>query len=1101
MKLNIIFLLILCPTIALPQFVMVNGSGDPITGSKIIKKRDKTNEYFVVANINRGIAFLEIRNGEVVNKEITRISTNALEATLFAHEIGPDDYIIGGGSRVEDDLLSENAYRYRNKNVSWSNYYRHCSDRTNDLGLFTCFYPDSDSTLIIGGDSRHAACGRPDLDFHFIKTDVKGNLLNQIAFSQESIGTTDLIYCMEAVNKKLFFGGISIVQPCGGTNNQAPIAGSMDKNFNNISLWTYSSPDFPVNAILLRINASLNNPNNLLSTIWFNRNECNLSPYRTAIMLGDSLGNPRRSFEILSTTPAQEILAIKMTSVANGFLMGGQLVENSQVKGIVLINLSHNGDLISSRVYESVDPNGVFDINDFVVEPDKITMLGTLTSSNTQGVVIAGIGPDGNFINPPACLRVRNLSLRFNPITFQKKPLSFERSNDGLIFPYQFRKTTEPIRDLSCTFCQVANINVTAKIDTTCTGTCNGKILLQIPDTSSYSFAWSNNRSNASISGLCPGDYSLKVINRDGCSKDTLFKISQFTPIQARATLNNLVCSPGQITGTVRVDSVRGGVGPYSYTFNNRPVSTQNTFSNIGPGNYPILVSDAKNCSFNTSISVPSLPGLNASIPSLSVVNVGDSVVVRVQINSSSGRITSYSWRLKGNSNPASCLNCPVLRLKANANDSIFVNIVDSLGCTLTLRTALVVRQSFSFNARVDSTCLSSCNGRISIVGIPDTTGYTFAWSNGRQTRTVAGLCPGTYQVSITSPNNQRRDTSIIIAAFRPLTYSKSSTSSCGDSCKGTISIRPNGNSANVQYRWSNGATQNALNKLCFGTYRVTITDKNNCPIRDSLVINDVIPKFGLVVEDLNCKNPPTASIRVDSISGATAPFRFAINNGSFSNNQKFTSLETGKNYSVSMQDVRGCIVSSMVAIPKLTPINVNIASIKPLFFGDSVRLNANLTPPNSAVSYAWRLGQNRNKLSCNNCPSPVLTANQTDTVFLVVRENLGCSANSFLVFNVNSNNKVFIPTVFSPNGDNVNDLFRAYSNGQGGEVIVIRIYSRWGELVYEDGNFDLNDPARGWNGIFRGKPANTGVYVYYLSVKFADGLTDVLKGDVHLIR
>jgi gliding motility-associated-like protein len=1083
------------------QFTMVNGSGDPITGSKIIKKRGKTNEYLVIANINRGIAFIEIRNGEVVNKEITRISTNSLETTHIAHEIGPDDYIIGGGSRVEDDLLSENVYRYRNKNVSWSNYYRHCSDRINDIGLFTCFYPDSDSTLFIGGDSRHAACGRPDLDFHFIKTDVKGNLLNQVAFSQESIGTTDLIYCMEAVNKKLFFGGISIVQPCGGENNQAPIAGSMDKNFNNISLWTYTSPNFPVNAILLRINASLNNANNILSTIWFNRNECNLSPYRTAIMLGDSLGNPRRSFEILGNTPGQEILAIKMASVTNGFLMGGQLVENNQVKGVVLINLSHNGDLISSRVYESVDPNGVFDISDFVVESDKITLLGNLTSSNTQGVVIAGIGSDGNFINPPACLRVRNLSLRLNPITLQKKPLSFERSNDGLIFPYQFRKTTEPIRDLSCTFCQVANINVAAKIDTTCAGTCNGKIVLQIPDTSSFSFVWSNNRSNASISGLCPGDYSLKIANRDGCSKDTLFKIAQFPPIQARATLNNLVCSPGQITGTVRIDSVRGGVGPYSYIFNNRPASAQNTFSTIGPGNYPIVVRDAKNCSFNTSITVPSLPGLNASIPSLSVVNVGDSVTVRVQINSSNGRITSFSWRLKGNSNPASCLNCPVLRLKANANDSIFVNIVDSLGCTLTLRTALVVRQSFSFNVRVDSTCLSSCNGRISIVGIPDTTGYTFAWSNGLQTRTVAGLCPGTYQISITSPNNQRRDTSIVIAPFRPLSYSKASTSSCGDSCKGTINIRPNGASTNIQYRWSNGASQSTLNRLCTGTYRVTITDKNNCSVRDSLEVNDVILKFGLVVEDLNCKAPPTASIRVDSINGATSPLRFAINNGSFGNIQKFTNLETGNNYSIAMQDTRGCVVRKTVSIPILTPINISIASIKTLFFGDTVRLNANLTPPNSMVSYAWQLGQTRNNLSCNNCPSPILTANQTDTVFLAVKEATGCTANSFLVVKVNANNKVFIPTIFSPNGDNVNDLFRPYSNGQGGEVIVIRIYSRWGELVYEDSNFDLNDPARGWNGMFRGKPANTGVYVYYLSVKFADGLVDVLKGDVNLIR
>jgi gliding motility-associated-like protein len=1101
MKQLLLYVFLLCPLVTMAQFIMVNGSGDPITGSKIIKKRGKTDEYFVISNINRGIAFLEIRGGEVFNKEITRISTNSLETTLFAHEIGPDDYIIGGGSRVEDDLLSENVYRYRKNNVAWSNYYRHCSDRINDIGLFTCFYPDSDSTLFIGGDSRHAACGRPDLDFHFIRTDVKGNLLNQVAFSQESIGTTDLIYCMEAVNKKLFFGGISIVQPCGGDNNQAPIAGSMDKNFDNISLWTYSSPDFPVNAILLRINASLNNPNNLLSTIWFNRNECNLSPYRTAIMLGDSLGNPRRSFELLGTTPGQEILAIKMASVANGFLMGGQLVENNQVKGMVLINLSHNGDLISSRVYESVDPNGVFDINDFVVEPDKITLLGTLTSSNTQGVIIAGIGPDGNFLNPPACLRVRNLDLRFNPINLQKENIGFERSNDGLIFPYQFRKTTEPIRDLSCTFCQVANINVNAKIDSTCIETCNGKIVLQIPDSSAYTYAWSNNRSNAAISGLCPGDYSLKIINRDGCSKDTSFNISTFDPIRAKAVLGNLSCAPAQIAGTVRIDSVRGGSGPYTFIFDNRPASTQTTFNNLGPGTYPIVIRDAKSCTFDTSVTVPNLPGLSASIPTLAVVNSGDSVTVRVLVNNSSGPITSYSWRLQNNVNQASCLDCPVLRLRANANDSIFVSIVDSLGCTVTLRTALVVRQSFRFNARVDSSCVSICNGRISILGISDTTGYTFAWANGRRGSRLTGLCAGTYQLSVTSPMNERRDTSITIATFRPIAYTKTSTSSCGDTCRGTIIVSPTGSVANVRYQWSNGATQNTLTRLCRGSYSFTITDRNNCPVRDSIMINDLVPRFGLLVEDVKCTNPPSASIRVDSISGTTAPLRFSINNGAFVNNQKFTNVEPGKNYGLRMQDGRGCIANRTISIPSVTPINVSIADIKPLLFGDSVKLGAQVNPPSSIVSYTWRLGQNSNRLSCINCPDPVLRVSQSDTVYLTVRENSGCSANTFLVFKVNSGANVFVPTIFSPNRDNVNDIFRAYSNTPGGQVMLIRIYSRWGELVYEDGNYNLDDPARGWDGTFRNQPANTGVYVYYISLKFADGSTDVLKGDVNLVR
>ena len=68
-------------------------------------------------------------------------------------------------------------------------------------------------------------------------------------------------------------------------------------------------------------------------------------------------------------------------------------------------------------------------------------------------------------------------------------------------------------------------------------------------------------------------------------------------------------------------------------------------------------------------------------------------------------------------------------------------------------------------------------------------------------------------------------------------------------------------------------------------------------------------------------------------------------------------------------------------------------------------------------------------------------------------------------------------------------------------EIQDFEIFNRWGDIMYKLTNFQPNDPALGWDGTFRGKPLDPGVYVYWAKVKFVDGTVEVFKGDVTLIR
>ena len=95
----------------------------------------------------------------------------------------------------------------------------------------------------------------------------------------------------------------------------------------------------------------------------------------------------------------------------------------------------------------------------------------------------------------------------------------------------------------------------------------------------------------------------------------------------------------------------------------------------------------------------------------------------------------------------------------------------------------------------------------------------------------------------------------------------------------------------------------------------------------------------------------------------------------------------------------------------------------------------------------------------------------------------------------------MYIPTAFSPNSDGHNDIFVPLSNIKGMQILDLLIYNRWGEKVFEAQNFAPNDSSKGWNGYFKGEPAQVDNYVYYITVKMPDDKIKVYKGTFALLR
>ena len=137
----------------------------------------------------------------------------------------------------------------------------------------------------------------------------------------------------------------------------------------------------------------------------------------------------------------------------------------------------------------------------------------------------------------------------------------------------------------------------------------------------------------------------------------------------------------------------------------------------------------------------------------------------------------------------------------------------------------------------------------------------------------------------------------------------------------------------------------------------------------------------------------------------------------------------------------------------------------------------------------------------CTNCPVLQLEAYLGGTITLEAYDIRGCYIEQSITFQVVRKRDVYVPNVFSPNGDNLNDVFTLFTDADVTEITVLEVYDRWGDLVYKREKFPPNDPTIGWDGKFAGEDLNPGVYVYRMEILYGDGLKDNLAGDVTIIR
>jgi gliding motility-associated-like protein len=305
----------------------------------------------------------------------------------------------------------------------------------------------------------------------------------------------------------------------------------------------------------------------------------------------------------------------------------------------------------------------------------------------------------------------------------------------------------------------------------------------------------------------------------------------------------------------------------------------------------------------------------------------------------------------------------------------------------------------------------------------------------------------------------------------------------------------------NVLWVGPNGFNQNnnPVNVTIPGIYYLTVDFGNACVFTDSVIVDQAPDIEALTAEatQIDCEGDTDGSISINEIQGGTEPYSYWLD-GVEIQNTKIPNLSSGT-YLLEVTDNNGCIADTTMILNQGQIINLFLEPQISLNVGESGVLEAMLNlSPGDIQSVQWSPSDN---LSCDTCLVTSI-AGQTEGIYTIeIISQDGCIASATVNVSLITVQNVFVPNIFSPNNDGTNDVFTVFTDENTVLVKAMRIYDRWGELIFENLNFAPNITQEGWDGRFKNTDIMPGVYVYMIEVENANGETDIYSGDITIIK
>ena len=616
---------------------------------------------------------------------------------------------------------------------------------------------------------------------------------------------------------------------------------------------------------------------------------------------------------------------------------------------------------------------------------------------------------------------------------------------------------------------------------------------------------------STTISGLAAGTYTFTVTNDIGCtSPSSVNVVINAQPTTPTAPVLGTVTQPTctEATGSVAISGLPAG----TWTITASPgAATQNgsgttaSFAGLSAGTYTFTVTNSDGCTstVSTTSAVINPQPATPTAPITGTITQPTCLTPTGTIELSG--LPAGSWTVTaapgGATLNGSTTSTTFTGLAPGTNYTFTVTNND--GCTSVVSASVTINTVPGAPAAPTAGTVTqpTCAVPTGTIEVAAPLGAQYTYSIDGTTfqagTTFSGLAPGAYTITVldnTSGCSSVSASTVTIdpVANAPVATLVSSTSvTCNGDSDGALEISISGGTAPYTITWNpNVGNSTSVDNLAAGSYTVNISDDNGCSTSETFTVG--APNELLVNgTSTNVLCGIADGTITTAVAGGTAPYTYAWT----PNGETTTSLSelAAGTYSVQVTDDNGCTASQSFTLNTIGNLPVNIdPSYVEIEAGESVVLTAT-----GGDNYVWTPTTG---LSCTTCPNPTANPTVTTTYYVSATDDNGCvGGDSSIVVIKLACGDLFVPTIFSPNGTgpDANNKLCVFGTASCIEELKFQVYNRWGEIVFE-----TTDIENCWDGNYKDKPANSGVFVYRLYVKLYNNDEPIdISGNTTLVR
>jgi len=517
-------------------------------------------------------------------------------------------------------------------------------------------------------------------------------------------------------------------------------------------------------------------------------------------------------------------------------------------------------------------------------------------------------------------------------------------------------------------------------VEVSCPGGSDGGASVAVSGgTGNYGFEWNTSPpvTDSILTGVEAGSYRVTVSDSSTCNIVGEVYVPEPSPIDLPMDSVPVSCF-GQTDGKGFVGA-SGGNGGFSFQWNTNPQQTSDTASGLSTGTYTVTATDSLGCTAIDSVNVTEPPAISLTTDSTQVTcHDGSDGTATVTPSGGTGSF-AYSW----NTSPPQ-MDSTATGLTAG-NYSVTVSDQNSCLDSATVQ----VTEPPPMTLAIDSLavrCPGQDNGLAFVSSIGGGNGdYNYQWNTTpvQNDDTASGLDAGIYTVTVTDSLTCTAEDSIEVT--EPPAISLTTDSSdviCNGQTNGSATVNATGGNGNFTYAWNTSPPQSSATAsgLSAGTYKVTVTDNQNC--QDSTVVQVNEPPQLTAVTDsipVRCHNQNSGTARVIP-NGGNGGYTYQWDDPSQQTSDTATNLIAGS-YSVTVSDSLGCNVIKSVNLPEPAPLALP-ADTTPVTCHEESNGSASVTPTggNGGYSYNWNTTPVQNTSTANGLSTGSYTVTVSDS-------------------------------------------------------------------------------------------------------------------------